>query len=210
MGCLHCMKAISKEDIESWERFYRANFINCLTGFKPVCLIGSMSDAGIPNLAVFSSIIHLGSNPALVGYINRPVAAARDTIENIRATGVYTINHIHPDIVGKAHQTSAKYPAEINEFEAVSLEAAFTPGFAAPYVAASKVRYGLQLEEIVPIKQNDTFLVIGSIQHIYIDPSVVQPDGFLALEQARSLASLGNDAYYETVPFARLPYAKAR
>lgn len=203
------MQKISLEDILSWERFYRANFINCLTGFKPVCLIGTISKEAVPNLAVFSSIIHLGSNPALVGYINRPVAAARDTIENIRATGVYTINHIHPTFVDKAHQTSAKYPSEINEFEAVSLEAVYENDFAAPYVAASKVRYGLQLEEIVPIKQNDTFLVIGSIQQIHLDPSLVQPDGFIALEQCRSLASLGNDAYYETKAVGRFAYAKA-
>jgi len=204
------MQKISLEDIRSWERFYRANFINCLTGFKPVCLIGSISNEGIPNLAVFSSIIHLGSNPALVGYINRPIAAARDTIENIRATGVYTINHIHPDFVDQAHQTSAKYPAEINEFEAVSLKAVYENDFAAPYVAASKVRYGLQVEEIVPIKQNDTFLVIGSIQQVHIDSSLVQPDGFISLEQCKSLASLGNDAYYETTSVARIAYAKAK
>jgi flavin reductase (DIM6/NTAB) family NADH-FMN oxidoreductase RutF len=194
--------------IKSWERFYRANFINSLTGFKSVSLIGTVDAHGLPNLAVFSSIVHLGSDPALVGYINRPLAAAHHTIENIQTTGVYTINHIDPSFVQQAHQTSAKYEAGVNEFEAVQLVAEFKEGIIAPFVAESKIKYALQLEEIVPIKHNNTFLVIGSITSILIDPSLVQQDGFLALEQAGTLASLGADAYYKPEPLVRLSYAK--
>ena len=194
--------------IESWERFYRSNFINCLTGFKSVSLIGTVNANGLPNLAVFSSIVHLGSNPALVGYINRPLAAAHHTIENIQATGVYTINHIHPSFVQQAHQSSAKYEAGINEFEAVDLAAEFKDGIKAPFVAASCVKYALQLQEIVPIQLNNTFLVIGAITDIFIELSLVQPDGFLALEHAGTLASLGADAYYKPERLVRLSYAK--
>ena len=107
------MKHISIDVIETWERFYRANFINCLTGFKSANLIGTVNKSGQPNLAVFSSVVHLGSDPALIGFINRPLAAAPHTIQNIEATGVYTINHINPFFVEKAHQTSAKYPVEV-------------------------------------------------------------------------------------------------
>ena len=88
------MTSYTTSDIESWERFYRANFINTLTGFKSVNLIGTVNELGQTNLAIFSSIVHIGSNPPLVGYINRPVNAAQHTLANIQATGVYTINHI--------------------------------------------------------------------------------------------------------------------
>lgn len=199
---------IDSATIKTWERFYRANFINSLTGFKSVSLIGTVNTQGLPNLAVFSSIVHLGSDPALVGYINRPLAAAHHTIENIQATGVYTINHIHASFVQQAHQTSAKYNAGVNEFEEVQLVPEFREGIIAPFVAASKIKYALQLEEIVPIKHNNTFLVIGSITNILTDPSLVQQDGFLALEQAGTLASLGADAYYKPEPLVRLAYAK--
>ena len=201
-------QSIELSTIKSWERFYRANFINSLTGYKSVSLIGTVDIHGRPNLAIFSSIVHLGSDPALVGYINRPLAAAHHTIENIQATGVYTINHIHPSFVQQAHQTSAKYEAGVNEFEAVQLAPEFKEGIKAPFVAASKIKYALQLEEIVPIKHNNSFLVIGSVTRILIDPSLVQQDGFLALEQAGTLASLGADAYYQPAPLVRLAYAK--
>ena len=199
---------IDLETIQNWERFYRSNFINSLTGFKPVSLIGTINNEGLPNLAVFSSIVHLGSNPALVGYINRPLAAAHHTLENIQANGVYTINHIHPSFVQQAHQSSAKYEAGINEFEAVDLAAEYRDGIIAPFVAASHIKYALRLEEIMPIKINNTFLVIGAITDIFIDPLLVEPDGFLALENAGTLASLGADAYYKPERLVRLSYAK--
>jgi hypothetical protein len=119
------MASYTTSNIESWERFYRANFINSLTGFKSANLIGTVNELGQTNLGIFSSIVHIGSNPPLVGYINRPVKAAPHTLANIEATGVYTINHIHPSFVQQAHQTSAKYETGISEFGEVGL----TPEF---------------------------------------------------------------------------------
>ncbi len=153
-------------DIQSWERFYKTNFINSLTGFKSVNLIGTINRKGQTNLGIFCSIIHMGSNPALVGFLNRPPKAAPHTIANIRETGKYTINHIHPSFLEKAHQSSAKYPEQISEFEEVGLTPEYTESIVAPFVKESRVKFALSLEEIIPIKLNDTSLVIGRIQII--------------------------------------------
>jgi flavin reductase (DIM6/NTAB) family NADH-FMN oxidoreductase RutF len=209
------MRHISLEEIKSWERFYRANFVNSLTGYKSVSLIGTSDALGRFNLAIFSSIVHLGSDPALVGYINRPRAAAPHTLANIEATGIYTINHIHPAMLNQAHQTSAKYEEGESEFEATGLEALVRENCAAPFVKASRLQYSLRLEEIVPIRQNETYLVIGAVQDVYLQQTGLEPgagllqeDGFLALEQIASCASLGADGYYLPTPLKRIPYAK--
>ena len=202
------MTHLSIDNISTWERFYRANFINCLSGFKSANLIGTVNTEGQPNLAVFSSVVHLGSDPALIGFINRPLSAAPHTIKNIEATGVYTINHINPSFVEKAHQTSAKYPADINEFDAVNLQPLFIDNIIAPFVSDSLVKYSLDLVEIVPIKHNDTFLVIGAITNVLIDESLIEQDGFIAIEKAKTMVSLGLDAYYTTEIEARYGYAK--
>ena len=202
------MQHISIDTIKTWERFYRANFINCLSGFKSASLIGTINAEGQPNLAVFSSIVHLGSDPALIGFINRPLAAAPHTINNIKETGVYTINHIHPSFVSKAHQSSAKYPIEINEFDAVNLKAQFINPIKAPFVGESFIKYALELSEIVPIKQNNTFLVIGTVTDVLIDEKLFEEDGFIALEKAGSMSCLGVDAYYKAELFERFGYAR--
>ena len=128
------MKYYSINEINSWDRFYRANFINSISGFKPVSLISTVDKSGIPTLAVFSNIVHLGADPALIGFINRPRLAAPHTLSNIEQSGFYTINHIHPSFVAKAHQTSAKYDEGISEFDAVGLTPEFREYFQVPYV----------------------------------------------------------------------------
>lgn len=195
-------------EIQQWERFYRANFINCLTGFKSVSLIGTVNKNKQPNLAVFSSIVHIGSNPALVGYINRPITAAPHTLANIEATGHYTINHIHPQFVAQAHQSSAKYDVTINEFEATGLTAEFKAGIVPPFVAESQVQYALKLVEIVPIKHNNTFLVIGAVTDVFVPTEAIHTDGFLNLELVESVACLGVDAYFKPSLLSRFGYAK--
>ena len=203
------MQQFTPAEWQSWERFYRANFINSLTGFKSASLIGTINAQGVPNLGMFSSIVHIGSDPALIGYINRPLAAAPHTLANIKANGFYTVNHIHASFVEKAHQTSAKYPDEVNEFTEVGLTEEYIDGVNVPFVKESPIKYLLSLKEIVAITLNATFLVIGQLEQVLIDPSL-QPtaDGFLALDQAGSVCSNGLDAYYTTELVDRYAYAK--
>ena len=203
------MQQFTPAEWQSWERFYRANFINSLTGFKSASLIGTINAQGVPNLGMFSSMVHIGSDPALIGYINRPVAAAPHTLANIKSNGFYTVNHIHPSFVDKAHQTSAKYPDEVNEFAEVGLTEEYLEGINVPFVKESSIKYLLSLKEIVPITLNDTFLVIGQLEQVLIDPAL-QPtsDGFLHLDQAGSISSNGLDAYYKTELIDRYDYAK--
>ncbi|MFM1793744.1 MAG: hypothetical protein RL642_129 [Bacteroidota bacterium] len=201
------MKHYSIAEIKGWSRIYRANFVNSLSGFKPVSLIASINKEGQPNLGIFSNIIHLGADPALIGFINRPKEAAPHTINNIETTAFYTINHILPAFVEKAHQTSAKYPQDVNEFDAVGLTAIYKDGFMVPYVAESHVQMALSLSEIIPLS-NGTFLVVGSLEHAYVNESAVAQDGFIELAKEASLVSLGLDAYYTTSPLQRFAYAK--
>jgi flavin reductase (DIM6/NTAB) family NADH-FMN oxidoreductase RutF len=156
------MQYFSLDLIQSWERFYRGNFINTLSGFKSASLIASLSADGIPNLAIFSNLVHLGADPALIGFINRPRAASPHTLTNIEANGQYTINHIHSSFVAQAHQTSAKYPPDKSEFDAVGLQPLHRPSFPVPFVRESPVQYAMKLVEVIPIQHNQTFLVIGA------------------------------------------------
>ena len=203
------MKSFSVEQIKLMDRFTRTHFINTLSGFKSVSLIGTINKVGQANLAIFSNLVHIGADPALIAFINRPTEAAPHTLANIQATEFYSVNHIHPGIYEKAHQTSAKYPEHISEFEAVGLTPLFRPGISAPFVEESHIQYLLKLEEVIPIKLNGTFLVVGSLQQAFIPAEIMDEDGYLSIEKANSLCSLGINGYYETKLLEKLPYAKA-
>lgn len=201
---------ISPDELNSYDRFYRGNLINSLSGFKSASLIGTKSEAGISNLAIFSNIVHLGADPALIGFVNRPREAAPHTLKNIEATGFYTINHIHTDWIEQAHQTSAKYAEDVSEFDACGFGEEYINNFFAPFVKASVIKYGMKLIEVVSIKHNNTFFVIGEVVMVEVPKEVITEDGFIEIEKANSCCSLGIDGYYKAEKIVRLPYAKVK
>ena len=181
--------------------------MNSLSGFRPVSLIATINEDGVSNLGVFSNIVHLGADPALIAFVNRPREAAPHTLRNIEIRGKYTINHIHPDFVEKAHQCSAKYADGVNEFHEVGLTPHYKDDFNIPYVAESRVQMGMELSEIIPLK-NGTFLVVGNLVNAYVSDEALGNDGFINLAKTDTLVSLGLDGYYQVNPLQRYTYAK--
>ena len=45
-------------DIQNLEKIYKINLINSCSGFKSANLLGSISEEGIANVGVFSSVTH--------------------------------------------------------------------------------------------------------------------------------------------------------
>ncbi|MBM3186302.1 MAG: flavin oxidoreductase, partial [Bacteroidetes bacterium] len=76
------MICLDKADFQALSKVPRLNLINSCMGYKSANLIGSISKDGNYNLAVFSSITHLGSDPALLGFILRPTTVPRHTYSN--------------------------------------------------------------------------------------------------------------------------------
>jgi hypothetical protein len=201
-------KQLSVQDILDMETQKRAAFVNSLTGFKSASLIGTIDNNQHTNLSIFSSVTHLGSNPALVGFISRPNVSERHTLENIIETKFYTINHINKAIYKQAHQTSARYPKNISEFEATGLTPEFITGMTAPYVKESVIKYGLEYVEKHELKINNTILVIGRIIEVIVPESCLMKDGSIDIEQAETITIAGLDSYHTTKKIARLTYAK--
>ena len=111
------MKHISQESIQQMDKIRRLNLINSCTGYKSANLIATKSASGESNVAVFSSITHLGSNPSLLGFIVRPNKTLRQTYQNIKETGYFTVNHIISSMISDAHHTSATYEKGLSEFD---------------------------------------------------------------------------------------------
>lgn len=189
------MLEFSSEDIDQMEHLYRINLINSCSGYKSANLIGTKSQDGLSNVAIFSSITHLGSNPALLGFFLRPTTVIRNTYSNIKVTGKYTINHIHSEIIEDAHHTSAKYDSGISEFDTTNLTEEYKGEFLAPFVKKSPVQMAMQFVEEYPIAANNTILVIGKIEKLYIDNALVEQDGFVNLSKGNIATINGLDGY---------------
>lgn len=199
---------ITREALLDMDSRYRARLINSLSGYKSVSLIGSINEQRQTNLAIFSSVIHLGASPALVGFIMRPSSVERHTLENIQQTNQYTINQVGETFWQAAHQTSARYEREECEFEKVGLTAQFIGDSSAPFVKQSQLKYAVTLKEILPIALNETLFIIGEITGIICEENVIQPDGYIDIESLGTVTASGLDCYHLTNRLSRLSYAK--
>jgi flavin reductase (DIM6/NTAB) family NADH-FMN oxidoreductase RutF len=195
-------------EIMEMEQRKRAQLINSISGFRSTVLIGSKDIAGQTNLAIFSSIVHIGSNPPLLSFIMRPDSVERHTLTNIMDTGYYTINHIHNNIYEQAHQTSARYPKSVSEFDATGLTPEYKNEFVAPFVKESHIQIAMEFKERVTIEINQTSMVIGEIKAVYFPTNCLELDGFINLEKAGTITSAGLDSYHATQLLQRLEYAK--
>jgi len=204
------MKHYSKKDINEMNRIYRLNLINSCTGYKSANLIGTISTNKIYNVAVFSSITHLGSDPALLTFIVRPTTVPRDTYKNIIDTKEFTVNHINVYDIEDAHHTSARYPEMISEFDMTKLEKEFKDGYSAPFVKSSKIKLGCKFLNQYEIKENNTLLMVAEINDIFFEENIIQKDGWLNLDTAKTVTVNGLDGYALPKLAQRFKYAKRK
>mgnify|MGYP001221222204 FL=1 len=198
----------SRADIDQMDKIFRLNLINSCTGYKSANLIGTQSADGRTNLAVFSSITHLGSNPPLIGFVLRPTTVPRDSYRNIKSSSFFTVNHIHHSTVADAHHTSANYPEDVSEFGKTDFEAEYLDDFQAPFVKNAKVRLACRFLNEYPIKENNTLLLVSEILAIHVEDGILESDGWLNLQQAGSVTINGLDGYAKPKLIERFPYAK--
>ena len=204
------MQHFSKENIDALATRYKNNLINSISGYKSANLIGTKNKAGNTNLAVFNSVAHLGSNPALLGFILRPTSVPRHSYQNMKETGVFTINHISKDQIEDAHHSSAKYAEDISEFDQTNLEAEYKANCLAPFVKGAPVQIACRYVNDYLIKENDTLLVVGAIEHLFIQEEMLLEDGYVQLDKGEVVTVNGIDGYALPQLLARFSYARPK
>ena len=204
------MHQFDKKRIEELAKIYRLNLINSVTGYKSAHLVGTCSETGNENLAVFSSVVHLGSNPALIGFILRPTTVPRHTHANMKATGIFTLNAISKNQIKEAHHTSAKYPEDVSEFDQTQLEPEKKVGWKAPFVKGAPIQMGCKYLNEYTIAENDTLFIIGSIEQLYIKEGLLQEDGWVQLDKGEIVSINGLDGYAIPSLLERFEYARPK
>ena len=204
------MPHFSQKDINDMRHLYKINLINSCSGYKSANLIGTKSQSGISNVAVFSSVTHIGSSPALLGFFLRPTTVIRNSYENIKETGFFTINHVHESILQDAHHTSAKYDKSLSEFDFTLLEEEYKEDYLVPFVKDAPVQIAMKYVEEYPINANDTILLIGEIIDLYIADDLLEEDGFVNLSKGKVASINGLDGYSIPKLKTRLEYQRPK
>ena len=203
------MKTFDAAALNAMAKVPRLNLINSITGYKSANLIGTLSKDGILNIAIFSSITHLGSNPALIGLMIRPLATTpRDTYNNIKQGNYFTVNHITSAMIADAHHTSAAYGPEISEFDQTRLEPEFLDGERVPFVKGSPVRLLCKYVNEYAIAENGCIHLIASIEKIFIQDELLQKENWVRLDLGDVVTINGLDGYALPKTIDRFAYAR--
>jgi len=203
------MITFDRATLDALPRRERANFLNGVSGFKSANLLGTADADGRTNLALMSSVFHVGAAPPLLGVLFRPHTVPRHSLENLLASEQYTLNHVSEAMHERAHLTSARHARKRSEFDAVGLTPAWSTMLSAPYVAESPVQIGLRLREHHTLDCNGCVLVIGEVCELRLLEDARSADGQLDLASLGVVAVSGLDEYHRTESLGRQPYAKA-
>lgn len=204
------LRRIDRSDIEKMDRIERLNLVNSCTGYKSANLIATISNEGRTNLAVFSSVTHLGSDPALISFILRPTTVPRHTYQNLKEYSYFTINHVTAEQIEDAHHTSAAYPEEISEFDQTNLRPIYHNDCPVPFVKGSPVKLMCKYVNEYTIQENGCILVVASIEAIYYEDDLLTPDSWLQLDKGKVVAINGLDGYALPQLIERFPYARPK
>ncbi|MEF3046191.1 flavin reductase family protein [Pseudotabrizicola sp. L79] len=166
------------------------NPFNAIVTPRPIGWIsttGSMGD----NLAPYSFFNAVAYVPPQVMFAS---TGEKDSIRNIRETGVFAVNIVAEDMLHQMSATSAMLPRGQDEFAAVGLEKAACDTIACPRVVGSPATLECRVTQLVPLLGQDNTLVLGEVTGVHLrDDCLV--DGRFDVTRFRPVGRLGYRDY---------------
>jgi len=163
---------------------------------RPIGWISTISADGVPNAAPFSWFNAVCGDPLmLMAAVGKRKGQMKDTSANIRDTGEFVVNIVGEACAEKMMQSSADYAPEVSEFEAAGLTPLPSEVVKPARIAESPVHIECLLEQILPLGNNSTDVVIGRCVRMHIAKSVLADDGCIDAAKLRPVARFGRDEY---------------
>lgn len=141
---------------------------------RPIGWIGTISAAGVANLAPFSFFNCVSGQPPTFVF-SPSLASRRDTLHNVRDVGEFTINIVSEDMVEAMNTTAASVPSEVDEFELAGLTRVSSRCIAPPMVGECKANIECVVTQIVPIGDSESgnALVIGEAVAFHVAEEIL-------------------------------------
>jgi flavin reductase (DIM6/NTAB) family NADH-FMN oxidoreductase RutF len=136
---------------------------------RPIGWIGTLSAAGVPNLAPYSFFNAVsGVPPTFVFAPGR--GSRRDTLANVREIGEFTINVVTVEVAEAMNASSASFDASVDEFAACGLTAVPSASIRPPMVGECKANIECVVTQIVDVGDPaaGNSLVIGEAIEIHV------------------------------------------
>jgi flavin reductase (DIM6/NTAB) family NADH-FMN oxidoreductase RutF len=186
------------------------NPFNAIVAPRPIGWIATRGADGAENLAPYSFFNAVAYVPPQVMFSSTSAKPDRgdtkDSVANIRETGVFCVNIVAADAREAMNRTSGPWPRETDEFVLAGIPRAECTTIPCSRVADAPAALECRLTEIVTLRGAHNFLVLGEVTGVHLrDDCLVE--GRFDVTRFRPLARLGYMDYtaVETVFEMRRP-----
>lgn len=140
------------------------NPFNAIVTPRPIGWISSRGPAG-DNLAPYSFFNAAAYSPPQVTFAS---TGLKDSVTNIRATGVFAVSIVAEAMLHPMSETSAELPPEVDEFVHAGVTKAECSTIPCPRVADAPATLECQLIDIITLRGRHNYLVIGEVVGVHL------------------------------------------
>lgn len=174
------------------------NPFNAIVTPRPIGWISTRGQDGSENLAPYSFFNAVAYVPPQVMFSSTGTKEDRDgtkdSVSNIRDTGVFCVNIVEYAMKDAMNQTSGPWPREVDEYDKAGLEREACREIPCSRVAGTPAALECRMTQIVSLKGRANFLVLGEVVGIHLRDDCVE-DGMFDVLKYQPLARLGYRDY---------------
>jgi flavin reductase (DIM6/NTAB) family NADH-FMN oxidoreductase RutF len=184
------------EDMATKDLYF---FLTSTVAPRPIAIISTLSEEGVPNLAPFSFFNAFCANPPIlaIGFSAKNNKSFKDTFANIQAANELVINLVSYPIARQMNLAAYEYASDINEFDKAGLTMAASSIVKPPRVAESLVNFECILQQVIDLG-NGNNMAICEIIAVHIDAESYQEQR-VSNEKLDLVGRLGGSLYSRTV-----------
>ncbi|UFJ41634.1 flavin reductase family protein [Brevibacillus humidisoli] len=164
---------------------------------RPIAWVSSISRDEVVNVAPFSYFNVACIDPMMVSVAvaRKPGSVPKDTSRNIQETGQFVINMVDVHNVEAVNQSSADYPPEISEAEAIGLTLIPSKAVKVPRIGESRIHFECKLHQVVTLGEPAASdLIIGEVVYVHIDDELYF-DGKIDVDKYAPVSRMAGHSY---------------
>ena len=173
---------------------------NAIIGPRPIGWISTVDANGVANLAPYSYFNAFNYFPPVIGF---STIGWKDSVANVAATKEFCWSLSTMGLAREMNLTCAPAPPEIDEFDVAGLTKAPSRLIKPPRILESPVNMECRLSQLIRLQGADgtlfdTWLILGEVVAVHIDPALIQ-DGAYQAARAHPILRAGRLGDYVEV-----------
>ncbi|PYG26486.1 flavin reductase family protein [Pelagimonas varians] len=162
------------------------NPFNAIVTPRPIGWISTRGSEG-DNIAPYSFFNAVAYVPPQVMFSS---TTAKDSLANIRETGVFCVNVVSEALQQQMNDSSAALPRDVDEFDAAGISKAECTTISAPRVADAPASLECKLTQILQLPGEANFAVFGEVTGVHMRDDCLR-DGIFDVLSFNPVSRLG-------------------